>query len=393
VFLHAYLSRWYRSFKYANFASLTILNKSSFRRFLAGMVLLQVAQNVSKLGYIGAMSKNGKALWAERSLYSVGGDFALNDASFEEVSDCFKLCKKPLVSVWVITYNHECYIAECLDSILAQQSDFEYEVLVGEDCSSDKTREICFAYQRKYPDKVRVIFSRQNVGMASNIRRLIRQVRGKYIAGCEGDDFWLTTNRLQEQVWFLNKHPAIQIVGARTKVYASDKTSKQNDGQELKFPDGKGLVFSHVSTWLCRKELYEWVDQQNNADCFRDMPILLHVQSKQQMILLEREYSVYRPTGAGVWSSISKTFDNYIIRVSEYKRYKQEYPQMAKNFVSGILQIYFECLTYSLKYLDAHVLFVALYYLMGYSLRYPTCGFRFARSKIYLGVRWLFRLR
>lgn len=338
------------------------------------------------------MSKNGRALWREETPYVIIGEFSKNDAVFEERSDTDRLCKTPLVSVFVITYNHEKYIGECLDSILAQKCDFEYEIIVGEDCSEDKTREISFDYQRRYPDKIRVIYSSKNVGLASNFRRVIRQVRGQYIAGCEGDDFWLTADRLHEQVNVLNSRPAIQIVGARTKVYASDKTSKQNDGEEIKIPDGKGLVFSHVSTWLSRKGPYEWADRQNNPDCFRDMPILLHVQSKQQMLILEREYSVYRPTGTGVWSSVAKTFDNYIIRVSEYKRYKREYPQMAKFFVSGILQIYFACLKHALKDLDAHVFFVAIYYLLGYSLGYPACGFRFVRSAVFSGAKKLIGL-
>jgi glycosyltransferase involved in cell wall biosynthesis len=110
---------------------------------------------------------------------------------------------KPLVSVRVLTYNHEKYISKCLEGILMQKTNFDYEIIVGEDCSTDKTREIVWDYQKRYPDIIRVITSEKNVGSIQNGERIERACQGAYHAICEGDDFWIDPLKLQRQVDFL----------------------------------------------------------------------------------------------------------------------------------------------------------------------------------------------
>lgn len=82
-----------------------------------------------------------------------------------ETSDVAWLPMFPLVSVRIVTYNHEKYICECVDSVLAQQTDFEFEIVIGEDGSQDRTRDICFEYQKKYPEKVCVLWWHENVSI------------------------------------------------------------------------------------------------------------------------------------------------------------------------------------------------------------------------------------
>ncbi len=112
-----------------------------------------------------------------------------------------------LVSVNCITYNHEKYIANAIEGFLMQKTNFEYEVLIGEDCSTDNTRKIVESYIEKYPNIMRLITSEKNVGGRQNGRRLHENSRGKYIAICEGDDFWTDPNKLQKQVDYLESHP------------------------------------------------------------------------------------------------------------------------------------------------------------------------------------------
>ena len=88
----------------------------------------------------------------------------------------------PLVSVCMTTYNHERYIAQAIESVLRQQTDFAVEVVVGEDCSTDNTLAICREYEAKYPDRVRVVASERNIGMHANYRRTIEACRGEYVA-------------------------------------------------------------------------------------------------------------------------------------------------------------------------------------------------------------------
>ena len=109
---------------------------------------------------------------------------------------------KPLVSIASITYNHEKFIAQAIDSFLMQETDFDFEIIIGEDCSTDDTLKIIKEYKAKYPDIIKLITSESNVGMMTNFIRTLEACSGKYIALCEGDDYWTDTLKLQKQVNF-----------------------------------------------------------------------------------------------------------------------------------------------------------------------------------------------
>lgn len=129
-----------------------------------------------------------------------------------------------LVSINCTTYNQEEYIADAIESFLMQKTDFEYEILIGEDCSTDNTKKIVLEYVEKYPDKIRMITSESNVGARKNSMRLLESSKGKYIAECEGDDYWIDPHKLQKQADFMVKNPdctlcfhAAEIVKAPNK--------------------------------------------------------------------------------------------------------------------------------------------------------------------------------
>jgi glycosyltransferase involved in cell wall biosynthesis len=119
---------------------------------------------------------------------------------------------KPLVSVDMITYNHAPYIAKAIECVLAQKTSFPFELVIGEDCSTDGTREIVLDYARRFPEKIRVITSDRNVGMKENSNRVYAALRGKYIAWCEGDDYWHSEGKLQLQVDYLESHPDCGLI-------------------------------------------------------------------------------------------------------------------------------------------------------------------------------------
>ena len=112
-----------------------------------------------------------------------------------------------LVSICLITYNHEAYIAQALDSILMQKTSFPIEVIVADDCSKDKTRDIIREYYAKYPGIIRLLFQEKNVGGGLNFVNLINAATGKYIAYLEGDDYWTDENKLQTQYDVMEAHP------------------------------------------------------------------------------------------------------------------------------------------------------------------------------------------
>jgi len=108
--------------------------------------------------------------------------------------------KLPTVSVCCITYNHEAYLIQAIESVLMQQTDFDVEMVIGEDCSPDNTRAIAQEYERRYPGQVRVLAHPQNLGIMRNLMVTLTACKGEFIAFLEGDDYWIDVNKLQRQV-------------------------------------------------------------------------------------------------------------------------------------------------------------------------------------------------
>ena len=140
---------------------------------------------------------------------------------------------KPLVSVCCITYQHVHYIKGALDGFLMQKTDFPFEICLGEDESDDGTREICQEYAKKYPDKIRLFLRRREDviyinGCATgryNIIETLKECKGKYIAHCDGDDYWTDPYKLQKQVDFMEKNNDFSLVFHRFDIL--EKISKQ----------------------------------------------------------------------------------------------------------------------------------------------------------------------
>lgn len=151
----------------------------------------------------------------------------LNDIDQLQIDRAVKTSRlskaSPLVTIMLITYNHEKYIAQALDSILMQETEFRYEINVIEDCSTDRTQEIVLSYVDKYPHIVKPFFNAVNIGHAvtqRNTYRGFQTLTGDYFAILEGDDFWLDRRRLQKQVAFLEANPDFAICAGNTiKMY------------------------------------------------------------------------------------------------------------------------------------------------------------------------------
>lgn len=180
---------------------------------------------------------------------------------------------EPLVSVKMITYNHAPYIAQAIEGVLQQKTNFPIELVIGEDCSTDGTREIAFEYQKKYPDVIRVITSDRNVGGGKNSRRTTKACRGKYVAFCEGDDYWHNPHKLQKQVDYLESHPECGLVYSDYDVYHAESKKlikefiKYRKAEVPKDPDiseffvGRGAMRIAILTCtvMLRRSLYEQI--------------------------------------------------------------------------------------------------------------------------------------
>ena len=113
---------------------------------------------------------------------------------------------RPLVSICITTYNHEDYIKDCLRGALAQSFDMDLEILIGDDCSTDRTSVIVQDFVEKYPHIIKIHHHKENLGPTGNLQFLVERSRGEYIAHLDGDDYWMP-GKLAAQVSFLQKHP------------------------------------------------------------------------------------------------------------------------------------------------------------------------------------------
>lgn len=128
-----------------------------------------------------------------------------------------------MISVLVCTYNQEKYLTQALDSILMQKCDEPFEILIGDDCSTDDTGKIANDYQSRYPDKVRVVRPEKNGGASQNFIRLVEASKGEVLSICDGDDYWLREDVLQKQIDTFRAMPDVGMVCAKAKCYIQEK--------------------------------------------------------------------------------------------------------------------------------------------------------------------------
>ena len=192
-----------------------------------------------------------------------------------------------LVSIVCITYNHEPYLRQALDGFLMQKCDFPYEIVLAEDCSTDGTRKICEDYAAKYPDIIRYIWSENNVGVIANERRAMLVAQGKYIAFCEGDDYWTDPLKLQKQVNFMESHPEYSVTFHRFKqkdaksgrIY-DDQCGELFTGDEVGIDVDLNMFFSHwytqPLTMVYRASCLD-LDAMQQYKYYRDMHQIYHL--------------------------------------------------------------------------------------------------------------------
>ena len=130
------------------------------------------------------------------------------------------------LSVFVVTYNQEQYIAQCLSSIMSQVVDFDYEVIVGDDCSTDGTAAICDSFAEKYPN-IRVFHHPKNLGHVKNWEFVLNHCEGEYVAMVEGDDYWTDPHKIQTQVDFLDQHKDFSLSFHKVKLVYDEQPHRE----------------------------------------------------------------------------------------------------------------------------------------------------------------------
>lgn len=237
------------------------------------------------------------------------------------------------VMILITTYNLERYIEQCFESVLNQKTTFDYKILVGDDASTDGTIEILREYQKKYPDKIELVLQKKNIGSLANSLELYEKCNAEYFAFLDGDDFWMTDDKLQKQVDFLEEHRNYVICGGNTRYLYEQKKGrnkyvipKKYLGKSYSIFDyyHQGVPFVHTSSILFRNviylnqvpSIYYQVKGTFEEPALRgeDFRFLLHL-NEGQMFIMKEELSTYRIHAGGIWqgsSEITKLLESVI---------------------------------------------------------------------------------
>jgi glycosyltransferase involved in cell wall biosynthesis len=221
--------------------------------------------------------------------------------------------KKEIVklSVFVVTYNQEKYIQECLDSILMQKTSFSFEVIVGDDNSTDSTRKICEKYANNYSN-VNLLPQEKNLGLIKNWVRVLSHCKGEYIALCEGDDYWIDPYKLQKQVDFLEKNNQFNMCVTNRKILTPEGNFC-NDVYDKEIFTNKDIlkgIIPHTQTMLIRNKDIEdmnkfLIKMLDNLPSGCDRILAYWCSLFGDISILPDITAVYRWSGIGVWTNYS----------------------------------------------------------------------------------------
>jgi glycosyltransferase involved in cell wall biosynthesis len=266
------------------------------------------------------------------------------------------------VSICCITYNHEKYIAQAIDGFLMQNSTFAYEIIIGEDRSTDDTGRLVREYADRYPNLIKRVTSERNVGARLNGIRTRAAAQGKYIALCEGDDYWTDPLKLQKQVDFLESHPGCAMCCHNVTVIYDDSREPhpayvEHPDQPYKlfrpqpqssFQDLLRYNFIHTASVMFRSssltEVPVWFYDLDRGD----WPLFVLLAERGNIGYLDEVMATHRVHAAGVYSSMSRVEQlkgatrvaGVINRHFEYRFEQQIWDSNAANvvYIFGLLR-------------------------------------------------------
>lgn len=225
-----------------------------------------------------------------------------------------------LLSICCITYNHENYISQAIEGFLAQKTSFNFEIIIHDDASTDATASIVKKYEQEHPNLIKAIYQKENQysqGIKPWPNFVFPIARGKYIALCEGDDYWTDPYKLQKQVDFLEANPEYNLTCHRYQTYNETTKTLTEDGNEVCFTDGneEGLPFdapyifkrwiSKTLTVVFRKD-HDYSSVLAQYQYARDVHLFYHILKNGKGFFFPFIGGVYRVHGGGVFSASSQ---------------------------------------------------------------------------------------
>lgn len=230
---------------------------------------------------------------------------------------------KPLISIWIITYNQEEYIAKCIEGVLMQRIEYPIEIIISDDCSTDKTYEICIDYKEKHPNIINLIRQEKNIGLTKNWIETLKRCSGDYIAMCEGDDYWTDSLKLQKQISFLELN--IEYSAVSHDVTISDEASSLRENLFLKQD-----VLNLNEAWGIFLPTCSMVFRNENVEAFYpkdldkypifggDSLLILGLAKQGKIKFLKEKMATYRINQNSISINLSK-INQYCITIPLYK--------------------------------------------------------------------------
>lgn len=209
------------------------------------------------------------------------------------------------VSIHMISYNHEKFIDDAIQGVLLQKTDFPFELIISDDCSTDNTPNIIKHYQERYPDIVKPVIRSKNLGSMANFIDTFKYCTGKYIALNEGDDYWTDPNKLQKQVDFMDANPDFAMcfhdVEILSEVSNMVKQFATPDNDVLTFKDLISQHYIPTCSLLVRKEFVPdpmpiWLQ----TSIVGDIPLELFIASNGKVKFFFEKMGVYRKHFGGI---------------------------------------------------------------------------------------------
>lgn len=235
--------------------------------------------------------------------------------SEEEVMSTWQSRGTPLVSICCATYNHADFLEDALHGFLGQVTSFPFEIIVRDDASTDGTTDIVMGYAARFPNIIRPVVEKENQhskGIRAN-PALLPLASGEFIALCEGDDYWVTPDKLEKQVHLLHANPKASMSVARTAVYKSENGNLvcasliMGNEKYLQYFDDIKKTYFHTSTYLIRTDVYrEVLSKYANKIEYGDTALRYMLVDIGPLVLLKEVVSVYRVTGRGIWTSLDE---------------------------------------------------------------------------------------
>jgi glycosyltransferase involved in cell wall biosynthesis len=254
--------------------------------------------------------------------------------------------EKPIVSVVMITYMHEQFIADAINGILIQEVDFQVELILADDCSPDGTEKIVKSFE-SHPNFLRVKYTKhsKNIGMMPNFIWALNQARGRYIALCEGDDYWTDPLKLQKQVDFLEGNEDFSLVAHDIMLLKDDNyiSDKKNRTEFFLSDFFKGSCINTVSA-VFRNNIHS-IESIEHARV-GDWALFILCAEKGRVGFISEEMAVYRIHDAGIFSGVEKK-DEKIIEILE--SFKKVFPKYKDEFQKSIVSKSLYLNLYSVK--------------------------------------------